>query len=73
MTEARIRLREEVVRSDKSIEGYKSDGRILQLELSRPAHTAQEAVQWVYMTYLAAVKEEQRRCSHVTPETFLHS
>ena len=24
------------------------------LELSRPAHTAQEAVQWVYMAYLAA-------------------
>ena len=28
------------------------------LELGRPAHNAQEAVQWVYMAYLAAVKEQ---------------
>ena len=28
------------------------------LDLSRPATTAQEAVQWVYMAYLAAVKEQ---------------
>ena len=28
------------------------------LDLSRPAHSAQEAVQWVYMAYLAAVKEQ---------------
>ena len=28
------------------------------LDLSRPAYTAQEAVQWVYMAYLAAVKEQ---------------
>ena len=27
-------------------------------DLSRPAYTAQEAVQWVYMAYLAAVKEQ---------------
>ena len=28
------------------------------LDLSRPATNAQEAVQWVYMAYLAAVKEQ---------------
>ena len=28
------------------------------LDLSRPAQNAQEAVQWVYMAYLAAVKEQ---------------
>ena len=28
------------------------------LDLSRPATSAQEAVQWVYMAYLAAVKEQ---------------
>ena len=28
------------------------------LDLSHPATSAQEAVQWVYMAYLAAVKEQ---------------
>ena len=28
------------------------------LDLSRPANDAREAVQWVYMAYLAAVKEQ---------------
>ncbi len=58
MTEHRIRLREEVAEQIKALEEIKILGTSYGLELNRPAHNAQEAVQWVYMAYLAAVKEQ---------------
>ena len=58
MTDARIRLREEVAEQIKALKEIKVLGEQYGLDLSRPACTAQEAVQWVYMAYLAAVKEQ---------------
>lgn len=58
MTDARIRLREEVAEQIKALKEIKVMGEYYGLDLSRPAYTAQEAVQWVYMAYLAAVKEQ---------------
>ncbi|TCO08449.1 formate C-acetyltransferase [Natronoflexus pectinivorans] len=58
MTDERIRLREEVAEQIKALHQLKELGDIYGLDLSRPAKTAQEAVQWVYMAYLAAVKEQ---------------
>lgn len=58
MTEARVRLREEVRMQIKALYAIKELGNIYGLDLSRPAESAQEAVQWVYMAYLAAVKEQ---------------
>ena len=58
MTEARIRLREEVAEQIKALKEMKVMGEYYGLDLSRPAYNAQEAVQWVYMAYLAAVKEQ---------------
>ncbi len=58
MTDERIRLREEVSEQIKALKDIEELGRIYGLDLSRPAETAQEAVQWVYMGYLAAVKEQ---------------
>lgn len=58
MTEARIRLREEVAEQIKALKDMKVMGEYYGLDLSRPAYTAQEAVQWVYMAYLAAVKDK---------------
>ncbi len=58
MTDARIRLREEVAEQIKALKEIKIMGQQYGLDLSRPAYTAQEAVQWVYMAYLAAVKEQ---------------
>ena len=58
MTEARIRLREEVSDQIKALKEIKVLGEYYGLDLTRPAYTAQEAVQWVYMAYLAAVKEQ---------------
>ncbi|HBX89089.1 MAG TPA: formate C-acetyltransferase [Marinilabiliaceae bacterium] len=58
MSDERIRLREEVAEQIKALGQLKELGNIYGLDLSRPAQTAREAVQWVYMAYLAAVKEQ---------------
>ena len=58
MTEARIRQREEVAEQIKALKEIKIMGEQYGLDLSCPATNAQEAVQWVYMAYLAAVKEQ---------------
>lgn len=31
-------------------------------DVSRPAETAQEAVQWTYFGYLAAIKDQKLQC-----------
>ena len=58
MTEARIRLREEVAEQIRALKDIKVMGEYYGLDLSHPATSAQEAVQWVYMAYLAAIKEQ---------------
>ncbi|MBQ8839330.1 MAG: formate C-acetyltransferase [Bacteroidales bacterium] len=58
MNEARVRLREEVADQIKALKDIKTLGEFYGLDLSRPATNAREAVQWVYMAYLAAVKEQ---------------
>lgn len=58
MTDERIRLREEVAEQIKALGQLRELGAIYGLDLSRPAQSAQEAVQWVYLSYLAAVKEQ---------------
>lgn len=58
MSDDRIRLREEVAEQIRALKDVEELGRIYDLDLTRPAETAQEAVQWVYMAYLAAVKEQ---------------
>lgn len=58
MTEHTIRLREEVAEQIKAICQMIEMGKIYGLELSRPAKNAREAIQWTYMGYLAAVKEQ---------------
>ena len=58
MTDAVIRLREEVAEQINALKEMIVMGNYYNLELNRPAETAQEAVQWTYMAYLAAVKEQ---------------
>lgn len=58
LTDHTIRLREEVAEQIKALKDIKELGTIYGLDLGRPAATAQEAVQWVYLAYLAAVKEQ---------------
>jgi len=58
MTDEVIRLREEVSEQIKALQAMINLGEKYGLDLSRPAENAQEAVQWTYMAYLAAVKEQ---------------
>ena len=58
MTRSKITLREEVSDQIRALAEMKMLGEFYGLDLSRPAKNAQEAVQWVYMAYLAAVKEQ---------------
>lgn len=58
MTDAVIRLREEASEQIRSLNDMIAMGNAYGLELNRPAANAQEAVQWTYMAYLAAVKEQ---------------
>lgn len=58
MTDERIRKREEVQEQIKALYQIMFLGEKYGLDLSQPASNAQEAVQWVYMAYLAAVKEQ---------------
>jgi formate C-acetyltransferase len=58
MSDERIRLREEVSEQIKALYAIIEMGKSYGFDLSRPAQNAVEAVQWVYMGYLAAVKEQ---------------
>lgn len=58
MSDSVIRLREEVAEQIGALKDMIDMGNHYGLDLSRPAQNAQEAVQWTYMAYLAAVKEQ---------------
>lgn len=58
MTEERIRLREEVQEQIRGLKELVEMAATYGDDVSRPARSAREAVQWVYYAYLAAVKEQ---------------
>jgi formate C-acetyltransferase len=58
MTEEKIRLREEVREQVRALQGIKEMAASYGCDVSRPATNAREAVQWLYMAYLAAIKEQ---------------
>jgi len=53
-----IRLREELSEQIRSLGELKTMAASYGCDISRPAATAQEAVQWLYFAYLAAIKEQ---------------
>jgi formate C-acetyltransferase len=58
MTEETIRAIEETTEQINGLIRLKKLGEIYGFDLSRPAETAQEAIQWLYFAYLGAVKEQ---------------
>jgi formate C-acetyltransferase len=58
MTEETIRAIEETTEQINALHRLKKLGEIYGFDLSRPAETAQEAIQWLYFAYLGAVKEQ---------------
>jgi formate C-acetyltransferase len=57
INEANIRLREEVSDQIRALNDMKKMALSYGFDISQPAQNAQEAVQWLYFAYLAAVKE----------------
>ena len=58
MSEAVIRLREEISQQLSSLTGIKTMALSYGIDVSGPATTANEAAQWLYFGYLAAIKEQ---------------
>jgi formate C-acetyltransferase len=57
-TESVIRLREELSEQIKALGELKQMAKSYGFDISKPAATAQEAIQWLYFGYLAATKEQ---------------
>ena len=53
-----IRLREEMSEQIRALQELKEMAAAYGIDIGRPAVTAQEAIQWTYFGYLAAVKEQ---------------
>ena len=58
LTDDLIRLREEMSEQIRALEELAQLGASYGCDLTRPAANAREAVQWTYLGYLAAVKEQ---------------
>ncbi|MBM6816170.1 formate C-acetyltransferase [Olsenella uli] len=58
MNEATIRHREELAEQIRALQELNQLGKIYGFDISQPAKNFQEAVQWLYFGYLAAVKEQ---------------
>lgn len=58
MTDEVIRLREEISEQIRALGKMKEMAAIYGYDISRPAENAHEAVQWLYLGYLAAIKTQ---------------
>ncbi|MBS6629738.1 formate C-acetyltransferase [Lacticaseibacillus paracasei] len=58
MTDEVIKLREEINEQYRALNDMKKMAKEYGYDISRPAANAQEAVQWIYFGYLAAVKTQ---------------
>ena len=58
MSDDVIRLREEVSEQYRALLELKELGNIYGFDISKPASNAREAFQWLYLGYLAAIKEQ---------------
>ncbi len=57
LTEYNIRLREEITLQIQALNDIKAMAATYGFDISKPATNAQEAIQWTYFGYLAAIKE----------------
>lgn len=58
MTDDIIRLREEIAKQISALKDIKEMAKLYGFDISRPANNAQEAAQWLYFGYLAAIKTQ---------------
>ena len=72
MTDELIRLREEVQMQIRALKEMPSMASKYGCDISRPAEDAKEAVQWLYMAYLAGIKENNGAATSIgRTSTFL--
>lgn len=58
MTEYNINLREELADQVVALKELIELGKIYGFDITRPAENAKEAIQWLYLAYLAAIKQQ---------------
>ena len=58
MDDAKVRLREEISMQINALNDIAEMAKSYGFDVTRPAETAQEAIQWVYYAYLSWVKEQ---------------
>lgn len=58
MTQENVNLLEELYKQIDFLKKLKEMALMYERDISQPAQTAQEAIQWVYFAYLAAIKEQ---------------
>ncbi|WP_310620407.1 formate C-acetyltransferase [Flexibacterium corallicola] len=58
LNEETLRLREELNEQARSLLELKEMAKSYGFDITRPAENAKEAVQWLYLAYLAAIKEQ---------------
>ncbi len=58
MTETVIREREELAEQIRALQDMKTMAASYGLDISKPAENAQQAIQWTYLGYLAAIKDQ---------------
>jgi len=58
MTDEKVRLREEISMQIQALEDIKKMSQMYGIDISKPAQNAQDAIQFVYFAYLAAIKEQ---------------
>ncbi len=57
-SDEKLRLAEEISEQIRALEDIKTMAAAYGFDISEPARTAREAVQWLYFAYLAAIKEQ---------------
>ena len=58
MTPEKIQLKEEIMEQIRALQEMKELGAAYGYDISKPAQSAKEAIQWLYFGYLSAVKEQ---------------
>ncbi len=58
MNAEKIQLKEEIAEQIRALQEIAELGRIYGFDITKPAQNAKEAIQWLYLGYLAAVKEQ---------------
>ena len=72
MTRGAVHDREELQEQIRSLKQLIELGKLYGFDISKPAKNTQEAIQWLYLGYLAAVKDQNGAAMSIWPHLHLH-